>query len=93
MFFKNLVAGKDPKECPDNDGKNVDTIDALAVTVPIVISYHGSDRDTRNKKLIEAIKVTRNITAVTEVAIAYSDMLVDVLNGKDLRKAAQKVAT
>jgi len=85
MFFKNLVAGKDPKECPDNDGKNVDTIDALAVTVPIVISYHGSDRDTRNKKVLEAIRVLRNVKTVSKFAIEYSDILVDVLNGKDLR--------
>jgi len=37
MFFKNLVEGKDPKQCPDNDHHNVDTIDAVTVAVPVII--------------------------------------------------------
>ena len=37
MFFKNLVEGKDPKDCADNDSHNVDAIDALTVTVPVIL--------------------------------------------------------
>ena len=30
MFFANMIfQKKDPKDCPDNDGHNVDTIDGL----------------------------------------------------------------
>jgi hypothetical protein len=39
MFFKNLVEGNDPKNCADNDGHNVDAIDALTTTVPVIIHY------------------------------------------------------
>ena len=42
MFFKNLKEGKQPSECPDNDGHNVDAIDALTITVPVIIKYSNS---------------------------------------------------
>jgi hypothetical protein len=41
----------------------------------------------RNAKVIEAIKVTRGITEVEKHAVILSDLLVAVLNGKDLRTA------
>ena len=85
MFFKNLVSGKDPKDCPDNDDHNVDSIDAMTVTVPVIVRYCEADRDTRNKKVLEAVRVLRNVKTVSKFAIEYSDILVDVLNGKDLR--------
>jgi hypothetical protein len=43
MFFKNLVDGVDPKLCPDNDGHNVDTIDALTLSVPVILKYANSE--------------------------------------------------
>ena len=48
MFFKNLVEGIDPKECPDNDGHNVDSIDAITIAIPVIIKYAEADRDLRN---------------------------------------------
>ena len=39
MFFKNLIEGVEPKLFPDNDGHNVDAIDALTYTVPIILKY------------------------------------------------------
>lgn len=44
MFFKNLMQGKDPKDCPDNDGHNVDAIDALTIALPVIIKYSESER-------------------------------------------------
>lgn len=40
MFFANFVKNLKPQDCPDNDGHNVDTIDALTLTVPIILKYH-----------------------------------------------------
>lgn len=37
MFFKNLKAGKNPKDCPDNDNHNVDTLDAITLSVPVIL--------------------------------------------------------
>jgi len=39
MFFSNLINGKTPEECPDNDGHNVDAIDGLTLTIPIILKY------------------------------------------------------
>jgi len=51
MFFSNLVQGKAPQDCPDNDGHNVDAIDALTLTVPVILKYHSASREVRNDKV------------------------------------------
>lgn len=92
MFFANLVNGQDPKLCPDNDGHNVDAIDALTISIPVILKYHNGAADVRNQRVIESIKVVRGIKAVEKYAVMFSDMLVDVLNGKDVREVAQAAA-
>ena len=37
MFFANLVMCKAPAECPDNDHHNVNTMDALTLTIPVIV--------------------------------------------------------
>jgi len=93
MFFRNLVDGKEPKNCPDNDGHNVDSIDALTVAIPVVLQYAEADREVRNAKVLESIKVLRGIKSVEPYAICMSDMLVDLLNGKNLQTVCQEAAT
>jgi len=85
MFFENLMSGKDPKLCPDNDEHNVDSIDALTVSVPVILQYREAEAKVRNLKVMESIKVLRNVQSVGSYALLFSDMLVDVLNGHDLR--------
>jgi len=93
MFFKNLVNGKDPKLCPDNDGHNVDSIDALTVAVPVIIRYCLADAETRNAKVMEAIRVTRNVKRIQPYAIHLSDMLVRIMvDEEDLRTVVLDVA-
>merc|ERR1719320_675720 len=94
MFFKNLVGGKDPKLCPDNDGHNVDSIDALTIAVPVIIQYSQTDAATRNAKVVEAIHVLRNVKRVEPYAIILSDMLVRIMvKGEDLRAVVLDAAT
>jgi hypothetical protein len=50
-----MVVGVPPTDCADNDGHNTDAIDALTLTVPVIIKYADSSREERNKKVIEAI--------------------------------------
>jgi len=39
MFFRNLVLNKlQPKDCPDNDRHNVDAIDGLINTIPVILA-------------------------------------------------------
>jgi hypothetical protein len=49
MFL--IFAGVPPSECADNDGHNTDAIDALTLTVPVIIKYADSSREERNKKV------------------------------------------
>ena len=93
MFFKNLVEGKDPKLCPDNDGHNVDAIDALTTAIPVILRYSDSEPTIRNQKVMEAIRVIRGVKNVEPYAIHLSDLLVNVINGGDLRTGTQQVAT
>jgi len=92
MFFKNLTEGRAPADCPDNDGHNVDAIDALTVSIPTIIRYAEHNRDERNSKVMETIRVLRNVKTVEPFALAFSDMLVDVLNGASLQETVNKTA-
>jgi len=38
-FFKNFVDGKSQEDCPDSDTYNVDLLEALTITVPVIIKY------------------------------------------------------
>lgn len=40
MFFENWVKKVELKECPSNDGHNVDTIDAMTLAIPVILKYH-----------------------------------------------------
>ena len=88
MFFANLMAGKAPGACADNDGHNVDTIDALTLAIPIVLKYCDASKDLRDKMVLDGIHVTRKTgKALDRYAVVFSDLLVNVINGKDLRTA------
>ena len=56
MFFANFVKGKALDQCPDNDGHNVDTIDALTSLSPIVIAsllpFTTADQEQDQNELI-----------------------------------------
>jgi len=51
MFFANLIDGKAPELCADNDGHNVDAIDALTLAVPVILMFAESPREYRNAKV------------------------------------------
>lgn len=78
--------------CADNDGHNTDAIDALTLTVPVILAYADADRSERNAKISEVISLTRKSKVLQPYAEKYSDILVAVLHGMDLRKAIEKVA-
>jgi hypothetical protein len=76
MFFANLVRGYDPAQCADNDGHNVDAIDALTLAVPVIVAFSKADRNVRNAKIREVIAVTRKSRVLQRYAEMYSDVLV-----------------
>lgn len=85
MFFANYDAGRPVDQCADNDGHNTDAIDALTLTVPIILRYHGDPQ--RDEKLAELISATRRSTVLAQYAVNYADLLGAVLEGQDLRAA------
>ena len=76
MFFANVLRGKPPRKCADNDGHNTDAIDALTLTVPVIIAYAAADRAERNAKIREVIAVTRKSTVLQSYAEQFADILI-----------------
>lgn len=93
MFFANLVKGVDPRECADNDGHNTDAIDALTLVVPVILKYSDTIPKTELYAKVKAcIAVTRRTRALDRYGMALTDILLEVLAGKDLRKTIETVA-
>ncbi|CAE7594588.1 unnamed protein product [Symbiodinium pilosum] len=94
MFFQKWRAGINPKECPDNDGHNVDTIDGLVLpSVAALLAFvqgHGVSAATASA--LEALAVTRSSQVLPEFVRAVVHMLDQVLHGLPLDKAAAKTA-
>ena len=65
MFFQKWRAGVDPKDCPDNDGHNVDTIDGLVIpsVVALISLAQGHSVTTAAALAVEALAVTRSSQA------------------------------
>lgn len=93
MFFANLVKGLPLEQCADNDGHNTDAIDALTLTVPVIINYCGSSREIRNRKIAEVIGTTRKSKVIQPYAELYADILVAVLEGATIREAIDQYAS
>eukprot|EP01039_Chlorochromonas_danica_P007473 gene7473-8263_t len=90
MFFANYIQGKEKSQCADNDGHNVDAIDALTLTVPVILTYQSHNADVRNMKIREVISATRKSTVLQTYAEHFADLLVNVLSGEDLRQALDR---
>lgn len=95
MFFANLIFHKkDPKDCPDNDGHNVDAIDglvlpsitALAATAR-QLSIVSSDsleltkeaRISIQQASIKTAAVTRSSNVLAKASAAWADLVSDAL--------------
>lgn len=90
MFFANWADGVAPEKCPDNDGHNVDSIDLLTLTVPVILRYADASAEVRNKKVLDTIAVTRKTSrSMDRFAKAYATMLSNVVKGASLRDEAE----
>lgn len=73
----------------DNDGHNVDSIDALMVVPIITMAYLDATRESRYDAVKKAIQTTRRTSVVLRYANIYSDMLVSIIKeGVSVRDAA-----
>ncbi|CAE7027179.1 unnamed protein product [Symbiodinium natans] len=94
MFFQKWRAGVDPKDCPDNDGHNVDTIDGLVIpsVVALISLAQGHSVTTAAALAVEALAVTRSSQVLPEYIRTVTYMLDKVLQGSPLDKAAAETA-
>ena len=90
VFFQSLTSGKDPKDCVVQDQHYANCTDSLAVAVPAIVKYHSSDKSVRQGHALAASRVIRQIEDF--YCNLYSEMLVNALEGKDLRVVAQEAA-
>lgn len=98
MFFANYIRKVPLEQCADNDGHNTDAIDALTLTVPVILHYHGVysaenanyDRTPLYAKVNEVIAATRKTKALKSYAESFSNIMIDVLQGGDLRETIEK---
>eukprot|EP00542_Grammatophora_oceanica_P021147 CAMPEP_0194034656 /NCGR_PEP_ID=MMETSP0009_2-20130614/7087_1 /TAXON_ID=210454 /ORGANISM="Grammatophora oceanica, Strain CCMP 410" /LENGTH=361 /DNA_ID=CAMNT_0038675679 /DNA_START=126 /DNA_END=1211 /DNA_ORIENTATION=+ len=78
MFFSNLKLGKlDPKDCPDNDMHNVDTIDGLVLPTitALAMTARGESSDVVAQSCAATAGVTRRSSALEQVARAWSSVV------------------
>lgn len=88
MFFANMIfQKKDPKDCPDNDGHNVDTIDGLILPTVTALAetarqlHRGNvDEKDNNIKHIQmaaarTAAVTRSSTILERVSEVWAELI------------------
>jgi len=89
MYFANMKSGCAPEKCPDNDGHNVDAIDGIILTVPVVLANCGFPLDDVAKESKACASVTRNSKVLGDYAGHFASILVDTLGGKPLLQALE----
>lgn len=94
MFFANLVfKNLDPKQCPDNDGHNVDTIDGLILPTIVALAASATgDRKLARTLAVEAAAVTRNSKVLESTSDVWSSFIFDILHGKDINTSLDSAA-
>lgn len=91
MFFANWAKGVSPKDCPGNDGHNVDTSDSLVATVPVALL--AKDDAVAEKQVQQMVAITRRSKPSQEYARVYGRMLRTVAAGvSDARTAVATTA-
>jgi len=85
MFFKNLVAGKAPSACPDNDQHNVDTTDAITCAIPV--SLWADDDATAADDCAKVVALTRDSQVACQLSRFFAGMLRSVVRGTGMKEA------
>jgi len=84
MFFANRKQGRPLANCPDNDDHNVDTLDGLAMAIPVALATSREDADKAGSEIADCIEVTRKSEECGWYSRLVSDMLRRLLKGDAL---------
>jgi hypothetical protein len=61
------------------------------LTVPVILKYHDLPREELYKRVSETIATIRKTPAMQKYSQALTDILVDLLNGSDIRTTVESV--
>lgn len=95
MFFANREKGLSLDDCPDNDHHNVDAMDALTLTVPVILHLfeQGASESDIQQAALDTIHITRGVSpSFSPYSAAFSSLLLNVLRGEDLRASVEACA-
>ena len=99
MFFKNLVAGRAPERCADDDGHNVASMGGLVLLpAPALLAAAGAAADTERAAeaartaAVTQMYLTHNSRQLQGFAEIYAELLARVLLGADLRASVAAAA-
>jgi ADP-ribosyl-[dinitrogen reductase] hydrolase len=88
MFFANMQRGLAPEKCPDNDNHNVDTIDGIALTVPVALALaQRLPLEEVQQQAAECAAVTRNSPSLQEYVAQYAGIMNDLVQGTKMNEA------
>lgn len=90
MFFKNMLAGRPLEQCPDNDQHNVDTTDAITMTIPV--GLFAADTKTAMANASQAVGLTRDSQISAQLAGVFTQMLRRVVMGESVTDVAADIA-
>lgn len=99
MFFAKWQEGVDPKDCPDTDHHNVDTIDGLVLPTVVALGELASQAEVTPSSVesaaaaaIRVLKVTRQSSELAQYIQVLTQLLAAVLSGTPLDAAVQELA-
>lgn len=91
MFFKNWHSGVDPKDCPSNDGHNVDTMDGLVLpAVALLVELgSGSTAEEAAAVAVSVLRVTRKSAELVGYIQLLALMMEEVFKGQGADAVAE----
>jgi len=89
MFFARRAQGFALRDCPSNDGHNVDAIDGLIIPTVVMLGGVSAPEPTTRVVAQQSVLVTRKSAMVETYVGELSLMLRAVLNGQTAAEAAQ----
>lgn len=92
LFFQRRAAGFPLRDCPSNDGHNVDAIDGLIMPAVVLLGGAAAPEAETRARAQECVRVTRNSRSVESFVAEYSLMLREVLDGRPVQDVAQDAA-
>lgn len=90
MFFAKWSRGVDPSLCPDNDGHNVDTADAIVAAVPIAL--RSGDDGEAEREVQQMVAITRDSRPAQQHAALFARTLRAVVRGTSTLEEAVDTA-